>query len=73
MTSEGIYTGGILFFGYQYANNGRLNKKGQEMRDLAINPAEAEVIYLGAEKIITEGYGSYQVADLFNKKGLRTH
>lgn len=73
MTSEGIYTGGILIFGYQYANNGRLNKKGQEMRDLAINPVEAEVIYLGAEKIITEGYGSYQVAELFNKKGFRTH
>ncbi len=73
MTSEGVFTGGVLAFGYQFVHNGRLNKKGQEMRDLAINPAEAEAIVMGAEKIINEGYGSYQVATLFKSMGFKTH
>ncbi len=73
MTSEGIYTGGKLLFGYMLVCKGRLNKKGQEMKDPAKHPAEAEAIDMGANKMIYEGYGTHQVAMLFKKMGFKTH
>ena len=44
MTEEGLYTGGAVPFGYTLVYNGRKNKKGQEMRDFAIEPHEAELV-----------------------------
>ena len=44
MTEEGLYTGGAVPYGYTLVKNGRLNKKGQEMRDLAVDPAEADMV-----------------------------
>lgn len=43
------------------------------MRDLAIEPAEAEIVREIFNKTIHEGYGSYRIADMLNKRGLRTH
>ncbi len=37
MTSDGVYTGGVVPFGYKLENRGRLNKKGQLMRDLVVD------------------------------------
>ena len=44
MTQEGYYTGGRVPFGYQAVKRGRINKKNHEVRDLAIEPGEAEVM-----------------------------
>ena len=52
LTMEGQYTGGSVPFGYQLARNGRLNKRGKEVYDLAINPIEAEWVAFIFEKTV---------------------
>lgn len=73
MTEDGIYTGGAAPFGYTLTYNGRKNKKGQEMRDLAIEPSEAELIRKIFSMTVNEGYGSHQLAEYANNAGFRTH
>lgn len=73
LTAEGSYTGGPVPFGYQLEKRGRLNKKGKEIFDLAVNPVEAEWVVKIFEKTVQEGYGSFRLAGMLNKNGLRTH
>ena len=73
MTEDGIYTGGAVPYGYTLVKNGRLNKKGQEMRDLAIDSAEADMVRRIFRLTLSEGAGSYQIATILNKEGFRTH
>ncbi len=73
LTAEGSYTGGPVPFGYQLEKRGRLNKKGREIYDLVINPAEAEWVVRIFEKTVLNGYGSYRVARYLNENGVRTH
>ncbi len=73
MTEEGLYTGGSYAYGYQLVPSGRKNKKGYEMRDLAIEPIEAEVVKRIFQLTVNEGYGSHQIASMLNSEGYRTH
>ena len=73
MVEEGNYIGGNPPFGYRFAKKGRLNKKGNEVYDLEIDPSESEMVNLIFEKTVKYGYGSYQLADWLNKLGFRTH
>ncbi len=73
MTEEGLYTGGGYPYGYQLVANGRKNKKGHEMRDIAIEPGEAAVVRRIFAMTVNEGYGSYQISDTMNREGHRTH
>ena len=73
MTEEGLYTGGAVPFGYTLVYNGRKNKKGQEMRDLAIEPHEAALVRQIFRMTVSEGYGSYQLAEYANSTGFKTH
>ena len=43
-TVEGHYTGGTVEFGYKRVRLGRVNKKNQEVCDLVIDEAEAEIV-----------------------------
>lgn len=73
MTAEGIYTGGRVPYGYCLIDKGRKNKKGQSMRDLAKDPVESEVNLMLYQKTVYEGYGSHQLANLLEEKGIRQH
>lgn len=73
MTEDGLYTGGPIPFGYTLVYNGRKNKKGQEMRDYAVEPHEAEAVRKIFRMTVTEGCGSYQIAEYLNNAGYRTH
>ena len=73
LSAEGIYTGGPVPFGYCTVNNGRLNKKGREVLDLAIEPTEADWVRKLYEKTVTDGTGSYKLAMYLNDNGVRTH
>ncbi len=73
LTAEGSYTGGGVPFGYQLEKRGRLNKRGKEIYDLAINPIEAEWVTVIFEKTVKEGYGSHRLATFMNDNGVRTH
>ena len=44
LTGVGQYTGGTVAFGYKRVRLGRVNKKNQEVCDLVIDEAEAEIV-----------------------------
>lgn len=73
LKAEGSYTGGPVPFGYCLVSTGRLNKKGREVHDLAVDPVEADWIREVFSKTINEGYGTFRCAELLNKNGVRTH
>ena len=73
LTAEGIYHGGATPLGYRAVHKGRVNKKGQPVKDLEIDQQEAEYVKLIFNKTLNEGYGSYRMAEYLNKLGVRTH
>ena len=73
LTAEGVYTGGPVPFGYCTVKNGRLNKKGREVLDIAVEPREAEWVKKLYHLTINEGWGSYKLAMYLNDNGMRTH
>ena len=73
LTSEGFYTGGTVPIGYKLVYKGRVNKKGTQVKDLEIDPHEAELVRLIFSKTLNDGYGSYRIANFLNSKGFRTH
>ena len=73
LTAEGVYTGGPVPFGYCTVKNGRLNKKGREVLDIAVEPREAEWVKKLYQLTINEGWGSYKLAMYLNDNGMRTH
>ena len=54
LTGEGHYTGGTVAFGYKRVRLGRVNKKNQEVCDLVIDEAEAEIVRLIFHKYVYE-------------------
>ncbi len=73
LMAEGVYTGGPVPFGYCTVRNGRLNKKGREVLDIAVEPREAEWVKKLYQLTINEGWGSYKLAMYLNDNGMRTH
>ena len=72
LTAEGIYHGGATPLGYRAVNRGRVNKKGQPVKDLEIDAKEAEYVKLIFNKTLNEGYGSYRMAEYLNNLGVKT-
>lgn len=73
LTADGIYHGGVVPLGYRTVHKGRMNKKGQPVKDIEIDPKEAEYVRLIFNKTLNEGYGSYRMAEYLNKLGVKTH
>ncbi len=73
LTAEGTYHGGVVPFGYRAVNKGRKNKKGQPVKDLELDPGEAEIVKTIFNKTLNEGYGSYRLAEYINSLGIKTH
>lgn len=63
MTSEGLYTGGVVAYGYRRVRKGRVNKRNQEVCDLEIDEKEAEVVRLIFQKYVYEGYGAKRLCN----------
>ena len=73
IVSSGHFTGGVVPYGYQLVDQGRTNKRGQAVFDLAIEPCEAAVVQEVFEKIAYEGYTCYRITKMLNDRGLKTH
>ncbi len=72
MTSEGIYTGGPIPFGYHMVDKGRKNKKGRPAYDLAVDPKLRPIVEKLFSLVVDEGYGNTQIAEWLNKQGYKT-
>ena len=53
-------------------NKGRVNKRDQPVKDLEINPDEAEWVREVFMKVAEEGASGYAMAQMLNQRGLRT-
>jgi site-specific DNA recombinase len=73
LTLEGCYTGGHVPYGYQLIKSERLNKRGNPISQLAIDPIEAENVRMIFSMTIYEGYGTYRLAEYLNQQGVQTH
>lgn len=73
MTSDGVYTGGVVPFGYKLENRGRLNKKGQPMRDLVVDDDLVPIVRMIFSKVKDEGYGTHKIAMMLNEMGYTTN
>ena len=70
LTGEGHYTGGTVAFGYKRVRLGRGNKKSQEVCDLVIDEAEAEIVRLIFHKYVYEGYGAQKLSHYLYEQGV---
>ena len=61
LTAEGLFTGGIVTFGYRLVHNGRTNKRNREVYDLAIDEDAAAIIRLMFDKYVHEGCGAQRI------------
>lgn len=73
LNSSGHYSGGTVAYGYRAVHKGRVNKKGQPVKDLEIEPAEAPIVQELFELAAYEGKSAYAMAEMLNNRGLRTH
>lgn len=73
LTEQGIYTGGTTPFGYKLVKSGQVNKKGKELMTLEVEPKEARIVQTIFEKTISEGAGTYMLAQYVNERQIRTH
>lgn len=69
---EGHYTGGHVAFGYDAINTGRVNKKGQPVKDLVINEDEAEFVRYIFHLIVEKGWGTHRIANHLNHRGIKS-
>ena len=70
LTGEGHYTGGTVPYGYKRVRLGRVNKKNQEVCDLVIDEAEAEIVRLIFHKYVYEGYGAQKLSHYLYEQGV---
>lgn len=73
LNSSGLFSGGVVPYGYRAVNKGRVNKKGQPVKDLEIDPDEAIVVQEVFRKTAEEAYSAYTLASMLNSRELRTH
>lgn len=73
LTEQGIYTGGTTPFGYKLVKSGQVNKKGKELMTLEVEPKEAKLVQTIFEKTVSEGAGTYVMAQYVNDRKIRTH
>ena len=71
LTEQGYYTGGSCPYGYTLVKSGRMNKKKQEVHDLAVREEEAAQVRLMFHLAYTYGYGAQCIANHLNEKAYK--
>ena len=71
IVEDGFYTGGTCPYGYKLIRQGRVNKRGHELYDLAINEDEAPLVRMIFEKYVEEGRGAQSIANLLNSLNIK--
>jgi len=73
MVQEGLFRGGTCPYGYRLVKKGRINRKGQEVHDIEINPDEADVVRMIYDKYVYEGYGINRIINFLADEGIKNH
>ena len=70
MIQDGHFRGGTVPFGYRLEQNGRVNKKGFPLGDLAINEQEAAVVRSIFDRYVNHGYGTHRICGYLAENGM---
>lgn len=73
IVEEGHFTGGVCPYGYKLVKLGRVNKKGYELCDLAIDEDEAPVVRMIFEQYVQHGRGAQAIANYLNSLNVKNH
>lgn len=71
LTEEGCFTGGSVPYGYRMVKAGRKNKRNQDVFDLEIDLAEAEIVREIFHKYVHEGLGSQRLCKYLSQQGVQ--
>jgi hypothetical protein len=72
MIKDGHFRGGTVPFGYKLEYNGRVNKKGFPLGDLAINEQEAVVVRTIFDRYVNHGFGTHRICGYLAENGMMT-
>ena len=72
LVEDGHYKGGNAPYGYTLVKSGRLDKKKNEKKNLAIHEEEAIVVRRIFDLYVQHGYGSRRIATELTKEGIKT-
>lgn len=70
IVQEGRFKGGVAPFGYRLVHQGRMNKKGNEVYDLEVDPIEASIVRLIFDRHVNAGIGPQAIATFLTAKGV---
>lgn len=71
LNEQGYFTGRICPYGYELVKSGRMNKRKQEVHDLAIREDEAAVVRTMFHLAYVYGYGAQRIANRLHELGYR--
>jgi len=72
LVESGHYKGGSCPFGYTLVKSGRLDKKGNEKKNLGIFEEEAVVVRKIFDFYVRRGYGVHKIANTLTAEGIKT-
>ncbi|MCL2681823.1 MAG: recombinase family protein [Streptococcaceae bacterium] len=72
MIQDGHFRGGTVPFGYELQHNGRTNKKGFPIGDLAVHKQEAAVVKTIFDRYVNHGYGTHRICNYLAENGMAT-
>ena len=72
LVESGHYKGGTCPYGYMLVKSGRLDKKGNEKKNLAIHEDEAIIVRKIYDYYVQYGYGVHKIANTLTEEGIKT-
>jgi len=72
LVEDGHYKGGNAPFGYTLVKSGRLDKKGNEKKNLAVLEEEAVIVRKIFDLYVKHGYGVHKIANTLTEEGIKT-
>jgi DNA invertase Pin-like site-specific DNA recombinase len=72
LVEDGHYKGGTAPFGYKLVKSGRLDKKKNEKKNLAVLEEEAVIVRKIFDLYVRHGYGVHKIANTLIDEGVKT-
>lgn len=72
MLKRGEYIGGGCPYGYNQVYSGKYNNKGRALKQLEINPEEAEIVKRMFSLSTNDGKGAWTIANILNEEHIPT-
>lgn len=72
LVEDGHYKGGNAPYGYKLVKSGRLDKKKNEKKNLAVFEEEAVIVRKIFDLYVKHGYGVHKIATILTNEGIKT-